>query len=154
MQSTPTHPTDQGPHHLAQTVLRALSVSALELPDEWLLGFFFDVLYQASFRVERGRPLTGRVVWQSPVSRMDSSKSGHLLLMQPVPLNVGSVAALLLGVETRRSALLVSGSDTKPLVIQGIVRGAGRCSTRVSSARRYSARHISKWMLDWITRSS
>ena len=121
MQSAVTQSTDQGPHHLAQTVLRALSVSGVELPEEWLLEFFFDVLYQASFRVEQGRPQTGRVVWQSPMQRLDSSKSGHLLLMHPVPLNVGSLVALLAGVEAQ-SALLVCGAAGQPLVIQGIVR--------------------------------
>ena len=120
MQSISTQSTDQGPHQLAQTVLRALSVSEMDLPEEWLLEFFFDVLYQASFRTEHGRPLLGRVVWQSPVSRLDSAKSGHLLLMQPLPLNVGSLASLMLGVGAQ-SALLVSGANAQPLVIQGIV---------------------------------
>ncbi|MGI4788157.1 MAG: putative sensor domain DACNV-containing protein [Janthinobacterium lividum] len=122
MQSAPTQTTDQGPHHLAQTVLRALSVTTLDLPEEWLLGFFFDVLYQASFRLENGRPLVGRVAWQSPVNRPDSEKSSHLLLSQPVPLNVGSLALLMAGVDTQSSALLVCGGDTQPLVIEGIVR--------------------------------
>ena len=121
MQSVSTQSTDQGPHHLAQTVLRALSVSGRELPEEWLLGFFFDVLYQASFRIENGRSQTGRVVWHSPVTRLDAASSEHLLLTQPVPLNVSSLASLLLGVDPQ-SALLVSGSEAKPL-IQGIVRG-------------------------------
>jgi hypothetical protein len=122
MQSVPTPATDQGPHHLAQTVRRALSVTGIELPEEWLLEFFFDVLYQASFRVEKGRPQTGRVVWQSQDTRSDTAQSEYLLLQQPVPLNVGSLISLLLGAESQ-SALLVSGAGTQPLVIQGIVRG-------------------------------
>lgn len=128
--SKPIQTTDQGPHHLAQTVLRALSVSAMELPEEWLLGFFFDVLYQASFRTEQGRPLLGRIIWQSSANRFDSAKSGHLLLQQPVPLNVGSLASLLVGVQSG-SALLVAGSETQALVVQGIVRGTGSISPEV-----------------------
>ena len=133
---------DQGPRHLAQTVLRALSLAESERPDEWLLGFFFDVLYQASFRAEQGRPLTGRIVWQSQAARLDSAKAGHLLLLSPVPLNVGSLASLMGGLDARRSALLVSGSDTHPLVIQGIVRSGGPLLPDLFSADILGPAHL------------
>ena len=112
---------DQGPHHLAQTVLRALSVSALEPPDAWQLDFFFDVLHQASFRAAEGqsRGQISRIVWQSQTHRPDPAKSGHLLLRQPVPISVSSLTALLAGVQGG-SALLVSGGDAQLPAIQGI----------------------------------
>jgi hypothetical protein len=118
---------DQGPHHLAKTVLRALSVSALEPPEESLLQFFFDVLYQVSFRGEQGQPYLGRVVWQSPVNRPDSAKSEHLLLMKPVPLTVSSLTSLLAAAQPQ-SALLVSGGGNQALVIQGIIRRSAALS--------------------------
>ncbi len=118
---TPEHSQtpDKGPHHLAQTVLRALSVSALEPPEEWRLAFFLDALYQASFRTESGRPLTGRVVWlgTEPVA---AAIPGSLRLALPVPLNASTLAALLAGTEPP-AALLVSSGGTQPLLIHGIL---------------------------------
>jgi hypothetical protein len=133
MQPEFTHLTDQGPHHLAQTVLRALSVAALEPPEEQLLGSFFDILYQVSFRAEQGQSHRARVVWQSPVNRPGPAKSEHLLLMKPVPLTVSSVTALLSAAHPQ-SALLVSGGGDQPLVIQGIIC----CRTELSPPALFS----------------
>lgn len=127
MQPEFKHLTDHGPHHLAQTVLRALSVAALEPPEEQLLGAFFDILYQVSFRGQQGQSYIGRVVWQSPVNRPDSVKSEHLLLIKPVPLTVSSLSSLLAAAQPQ-SALLVSGDGNQPLVIQGIIRRSAALS--------------------------
>lgn len=118
MPVSPSPPTDKGPHSLAQTVLRALSVSAVEPPPEDLLLFFFSALYEASFRSEQGIPLRGRVIWQAPEGDLDNSPE-NLRLTPPVPFSAGSLAVLLSGTQPP-SALLVSEGETHPLVIYGI----------------------------------
>ena len=141
--SDSTHSSDQGPHHLAQTIRRALSVSTADLPEEWLLDFFFDVLYQASFRVENGHPLTGRVMWPNPESRMDTGNLGLLKLHHPVPLTVANLAALLPGTQPEVSALLVSGAEGQSPVIQGIVRCRGAlCRTGLFSVEILGPAHL------------
>ena len=117
MQADFAPPADQGPHHLAQTVLRALSVSLAEPPSEELLFYFFSALYEASFRSDQGGPLRGRVIWQSLAGSLDNAPE-HLRLTPPVPFSAGSLAALLGG--TQSSALLVSEDDGYPLVISGL----------------------------------
>lgn len=111
-------PADQGPHSLAQTVLRALSVSAVEPPPEDLLFFFFSALYEVSFRSDQGAPLRGRVIWQAPKSDLNDDPE-HLRLTPPVPFSAGSLASLLGGAQPP-PALLVSEGETHPLVICGI----------------------------------
>ena len=98
-----TPPADQGPHHLAQTVLRALSVSGPEPPDRSAVHlFFFSALYEASFRPDQGAPLRGRVVWQEPTAARPSDAPEYLRLTPPVPFSVGSLASLLARANRRR----------------------------------------------------
>ena len=118
MQADFAPPADQGPQHLAQTVLRALSVSVPEPPPEDLLFCFFLALYEASFRSDQGAPLRGRIIWQAPGDDLDDSP-GHLRLTPPIPFSVGNLAALLTGTPSP-SALLVSEGESHPLVIHGI----------------------------------
>ncbi len=115
MQADFALPTDQGPHHLAQTVLRALSVSMAEPPPEDLLFYFFSALYEASFRSDQGQ---GRVLWQAPGGDLDDAPE-HLRLTPPVPFSAGSLTAFLAGTPAP-SALLVSEGETHPLVIRGV----------------------------------
>ena len=109
---------DQGPYQLAQTVLRALSVSASEPPEEWRLEFLLDALYQASFRTEWGRPVTGQVVWLGAEPAV--TIPGSLRLASPVPLNASTLTTLFAGVEPP-AALLVSSGTAQPLLILGIL---------------------------------
>lgn len=118
MQADFAPPADQGPHHLAQTVLRALSVSLAEPPPEDLLFYFFSALYEASFRSDQGAPLRGRIIWQAPGDDLDAVPE-QLRLTPPVLFSAGSLAALLGGTKPP-SALLVSEGDGYPLVISGI----------------------------------
>lgn len=121
MQADFAPPADQGPHHLAQTVLRALSVSMPEPPPEDLLFYFFSALYEAGFRVDQGAPLRGRVIWQSHAGNLDDAPE-QLRLTPPVPFSAGSLALLLNGTKPP-SALLVSEGETYPLVFHGIAPG-------------------------------
>ena len=118
MPASLTH-TDQGPIHLAQTVLRALSVSEVELPEEGLLELFLDILYQVSFRLENGQARTGQVLCVWHPSQAEAAPE-CLRLTHPVPLSASSLTSLLAGIEAP-SALLVSAENGRPLVIQGIV---------------------------------
>ncbi len=121
MQADFAPPADQGPQHLAQTVLRALSVSLPEPPSEELLFCFFSALYEASFRSDQGAPLRGRVIWQSPTDNSHDD-SEPLRLTPPVPFSAGSLATLLAAAEAP-TALLVAEGETHPLVIWGIASG-------------------------------
>ncbi len=121
MQADFAPPADQGPHHLAQTVLRALSVSVPEPPSEDLLFYFFSALYEASFRSDQGSQIQGRVVWQESEDDLDAAPE-QLRLTPPVPLSAGSLTALLAGTQPP-SALLVSEGEAHPLVIHGIAPG-------------------------------
>ena len=114
--------SDQGPYHLARTVLRALSVSVPEPPDLAVLEVFFDAVYQVSFRAQGGC-----IVWQD-LERQDRetpfavsfAASEPLVLTPPVPLGSGSLVSLL-AAASEQAALLVSGSGSQ-LTIQGIAR--------------------------------
>lgn len=117
MQVSSRSATDHGPQSLAQTVLRALSVSLPNPPQESLLHFFFSALYEASFRSDHGVPLTGRVAWHAPGDVDTAAK--HLRLTPPVPFSTGSLAALLAGTKPP-SAVLVSEGKPHLLVIHGI----------------------------------
>lgn len=119
MQADFAPPADQGPHHLAQTVLRALSVSAAEPPPEDLLFYFFSALYEASFRPGYRTSLRGRVLWQHSSISSDTAAFGGLQLTPPVPFSAVNVAALLAGTSSP-PVLLVSESEMHPLVISGV----------------------------------
>ena len=124
--------SDQGPYHLAQAVFRALTVSASKPPEEWLLGVFFEALYQVSFRGE-GQPQIRRVVWQESLGdqagNQAEAESVFLRLRPPVPLHSGSLAALLAAAGTYSALLVSAGPISKgegpPLVILGM---APRCA--------------------------
>ncbi len=118
MQADFVPPADQGPYHLAQTVLRALSVSVPEPPPEDLLFYFFSALYEASFRSDQGTPLQGRVVWQAPEGGLGDGPE-QLRLTPPIPLSTGSLVSLLAATQAP-ATLLVSEGETHPLVICGI----------------------------------
>ena len=129
MQADFAPPADQGPHHLAQTVLRALSVSMPEPPPEDLLLYFFSALYEASFRSDQGAPLRGRIIWQAPGNDLDDS-SEHLRLTPPVPFSAGSLSAFLARTQPPPSSLLVSEGEAHPLVIHAIAPSRGEPPTR------------------------
>ncbi len=111
------HFLDQGPHRLAEVVLRALSLNEMPGIDPALLLFFFDVLYEASFRSDAGQPLAGSVVWQDPATLPLTSLS----LIHPVPFNVNSVVSLAQGMDPQASALAVHAADPQHPVIHGLV---------------------------------
>ena len=115
-QLTPA-PADQGPHHLAQTVGRALSVSGPTPPPEAMLASFFSTLYEASFRGEPGGALRGRVVWMSAAG---AATAECLRLSAPLPLSVSSLILFLAGTAAP-PVLLVGESETQPLVIYGLL---------------------------------
>lgn len=121
MQADFAPPADQGPHHLAQTVLRALSVSMPEPPPEDLLFYCFSALYEASFRSDPIAPLRGRIIWQALKGDSDDAPA-HLRLTPPMPFSVGSLTALLAGTPAPPT-LLVSEGEMHPLVIHGIAPG-------------------------------
>lgn len=120
--------SDQGPHYLAEVVLRALSLDETKVADPALLTFFFDVLYEASFRSDAGHPLMGSVIWQDPsllpsASLPLSEKQGwsYLSLAPPVPFNVNTVVSLVKGIDPQASALAVYAADPRHPVIHGLV---------------------------------
>ena len=140
MQADFAPPADQGPQHLAQTVLRALSVSVPEPLSEELLFYFFSALYEASFRSDHGSSMRGRVVWQASEDDGDDAAE-HLRLTPPVPFSAGGVAALLAGTPAP-PALLVSEGETHPLVIHGIAPGRAASSLSVFHADILGAAHL------------
>lgn len=113
-------PADQGPHHLAQTVGRALSVFGSEPPPEDTLASFFSSLYEASFREESGGTLRGRIVWLN----VGSTERGEFLrLAAPVPFSVSSVTLFFAGAAVP-PVLLVGRSENHSIVIYGMVPSA------------------------------
>ena len=112
---------DQGPRQLAQVVLRALSVTQDTLPSPSLLTFFFDVLYQAGFRTEGGRPVAGSVLWQDPHRPPYPPTPGSFLaLTPPVPFNVNRFAALAAMADPSATALLVFPDGGGQPLIHGL----------------------------------
>ena len=118
-QITPA-PADQGPHHLAQTVGRALSVFGSEPPPEEMLALFFSTLYEASFRGVGDGTLRGRVVWSTAPC---TAGAEFLRLSAPVLFSVSSLTLFLAGAAVP-PVLLVGRSEIHPVAIYGILSSA------------------------------
>ena len=122
------HFFDHGPHRLAEVVLRALALhEAAPVIEPELLMFFFDVLYEASFRSDSGRSMTGSVLWQDPATlpaacpAAEKQGCSYLSLTHPVPFNVNTLVSLTQGVDPQVSTLAVYAADPQRPVIHGIV---------------------------------
>ncbi len=120
--------SDQGPHHLAEVVLRALTLTDMKAADPALLVFFFDVLYEASFRSDQGKPVRGSVLWQDPamlssasLSRPDQPDWKYLSFTHSIPFNVNTFVSLAAGLDPHTAMLAVYAADPQHPVIHGLV---------------------------------
>ncbi len=126
---------DRGPRQLAEAVLRALSLAVVDVPMPSALALFFDVLYEASFRTERGQPVLCSLLWQEPGAfRRTPSFSpdqlplcgSYVAFTSPVPFGVGSVLNLAKVLDPQDAALAVWGGEGQTPHIHGLVNyGAG-----------------------------
>lgn len=132
---------DRGPRHLAEAVLRALSLAVVDVPVPVALALFFDVLYEASFRTERGQPVACSLLWQEPNAFQSSLLSPSLTLPRPfqeagtegppcgsyvaftspLPFSISNILYLAKGLEAGSSALAVHGAEGQLPVIHGLV---------------------------------
>ena len=120
---------DRGPRQLAEAVLRALSLAVVDAPMPSALALFFDVLYEASFRTERGQPVRCSLLWQEPGTFRTVPFSpeelplcgSYIPFTSPIPFSTGSVLNLSKALDPQASALAVFGAEGLAPNIHGLV---------------------------------
>ena len=132
--------SDRGPRQLAEAVLRALSLAVIDLPMPSALALFFDVLYEASFRTERGQPVQCSLLWQEPetfprfpISATDVLCGNYTAFTSPIPFTTGNVLNLAKVLEPEASALAVFEGAGQAPIIHGLVN-YGAASSLASPA--------------------
>ena len=110
--------------------MRALSLAVVDAPMPSALALFFDVLYEASFRTERGQPVLCSLLWQKPAAFREFLSvppeerplcGSYVPFTSPVPFGVGSVLNLAKVLDPQASALAVWGGEGQTPHIHGLV---------------------------------